>query len=230
MAWTKKNDKTSGSVSTNPISTAAFANVLTPGSLIIVEVAIKTATIPTPTDTAGNTYYDSGLGTKNPNDSWYIAIFYALNTFSTASNVVSVANSGTVSGDVTAQEWTGNAPASPVDGYVYSSGSSGTGGGQNVTSGAPTGTGSNDLIVGLAHAGGSLSVGTNFTATADTYHDSEYQAAVAGNTPATWSDGTNNDTYGAMAVAFLPPGATLDEDFCVVSGPMSADTTVTVFG
>ena len=213
--WTLKNDK-GGYGATNPTSTAAFANALTNGSLIIVTAAVATsgAAIPTPTDTAGNTYRDSGAGMVSVGASgYYVEIFYAENSFTTAGNVVSMPNSAGYQVRVEASEWTGGLTASPVDVWATNANaSSGTGGGQNCTSNAATTTyASGELILGFIRPTSALpSAGTGFTALqqpAGAVMPEYMVQSSVGSVAATWSDSANNDHYGALMVAFEPARA-----------------------
>jgi hypothetical protein len=200
--WTQKNSQT-GAGTSNPQCATAFSNALTNPSIIIVGVLFNSSTSYTPTDTAGNTYLDSGAGAV----AWsthYIQTFYALNTSTTSSNAVCVTNtSGTVR--ISATEWTGGATSSAVDVWASNSNAStGTGGGQNATSTAVSTTANGELIYGLV-AGSYMSVGTGFTQIAyiSSLVGSEYEAQSAGGSvAATWSCSQNSYTYSAMVVAF----------------------------
>jgi hypothetical protein len=202
--WIKRND-TSGSGSGSPQSAAAFSVSLTNPSTIIVLAQGPVGTFSV-ADTAGNTYQDCGPGQVVYNSSANgVQCFYALNTHTTASNVVSFSSSAGGTMSVTATEWTGGAIVSPIDVTQNSGGnaSTGTGGGQNVTSNG-TNTSAADLIIGIAAAQtGPLSVGSGFTGTSS--QGLEYQIGSGpGTIAALWSDPTNNDSYGAMVIGFLP--------------------------
>ena len=220
MAWAKKNDQASALGTSNPMQTSAFSAALTNPSLIVVEVYQATAAPATPTDTAGNTYYDCGAGAV-ARGSIYLQIFYALNTHTTSSNKVSVANPSGYSLMLSAQEWTGGATSSPVDGYAKNANAStGTGGGQNVTSTAPGGSGTSDLLVGVANVNnGSLTIGTGFTTTSGLYNFSEYKSGVSP-AAATWNDSSNSDTYSAIVAAFKAFGESIQPIIrCLDSDP-----------
>lgn len=220
-AWVKTNDQT-GSGSGSPQVTAAFASPLSDPSLIIVLATGPVGTFNI-TDTAGNTYTDCGAGQLLFNTSGNaVQCFYAANSTTTASNVVSFASSGGGTMKVTATEFIGGALSSPVD-VTQNSGnnaSSGTGGGQNVSSGPATTTGA-DLVVGVTGVtAGTLTAGTGFSATSTASLEYLIQSTPAA-LSATWNDGTNNDSYAAMMVAFRPFSGALSA--AVVSG--TADTT-----
>src|SRR4029077_1682301 len=147
--WVKQNDAT-GNAASNPVATTAFANPLHNPSIIIVWAwGSSAADIATPTDTAGNTYVDSGAGPVTSRAGFgFGRMFYALNTHTTSSNVVQVANGGLGAIFVTALEFSG-AAASPVRATsTNSNANTGAGGGQNITTGAIAGTVNGDLIVG----------------------------------------------------------------------------------
>jgi hypothetical protein len=207
-AWLRHNDQT-GTGTSSPVSTAAFNNALSNPSLIVVmaqSTAVGTFAI---TDTAGNSYLDCGLGQILYNASASVVqCFYALNTSATASNIVTLTSSANGTIHVTAEEWTGGATSSPVD-MLHSNGSnqdSGTGGGQNVTSG-PVTTSAADLIIGMTGVtAGTLTTGTGFNSA--TYVGMEYLTqSSSAPAAATWNDGTNSDPYAAQVVAFKPPSA-----------------------
>ena len=203
-AWTKHNDKT-GSGTGSPQAASAFTSALTNPSLIVVFVTGPAGTFSV-ADTAGNTFVDCGQGqilfNANANG---VQCFYALNISTTGSDIVSFASTGGGAMKVAAMEWTGSALVTPVD-VLQNSGanaSSGTGGGQNVSSGAATTTGA-DLVVGFAGVtAGSLTVGTGYTASSLANLEFLTQS-TSGALAATWNDGTDNDSYGALMVAFRP--------------------------
>lgn len=207
-AYAKTNDK-GGSGTTATVCTAAFTSALTNPSIIVVTIFRATNTPITPTDTALHTYVDGGQGAVlGIGSTFFVQIYYVLNTATTVTNIVCESD---VVGDfvrINAMEWTGNATSSAVDvGNKNPNASSGVGGGQNVTSNAATTTGNGDLVVGVVVPNaGTLTVGTGFTqSVADTSTEYQVQAA-AGSIAATWHDGTNNDTYGAVMTSFKPAG------------------------
>ena len=208
MSWTLKNSQYANSTWQNPVATPAFANALTPGSIIIVSVVNWGGTvIPTPTDTAGNTYVDCGVGKiLYSSSACAVQVFYALNTHSTASNVVSVARASGYLG-VDASEWTGNASSSPVD--VYASTANGTHSGSgtdNFTTPSANTTANGELIYGfVGYVSATITAGTNFTqVTNDSQGEAEYQIqSAAGSIKATWSENyAYGNNYGAIMVAF----------------------------
>jgi hypothetical protein len=207
-SWQKRNDQT-GSGSGSPQVATAFTTSLTNPSLIIVFASGPVGTFSV-TDTAGNSYVDCGQGQVVYNASALgVQCFYAQNTHTTASNIISFASTGGGAMRVTAQEWTGAALSAPVDVTQNSGGnaSTGSGGGQNVSSLPATTTGA-DLVIGLAAVNtGILTVGTGFTAA--THVGMEYQTQSGpGTVAATWNDNTNTDSYAALMVAFRPnPGS-----------------------
>lgn len=208
-AWIKRNDQT-GSGSGSPQTATAFSTSLTNPSLIVVYASgpIGTFTI---SDTAGNTYSDCGPGQIVFNASVKgVQCFYALNTHTTASNIVSFASTGGGAMKLTAMEWTGAAISAVIDVTQNSGGnqSSGTGGGQNVISGN-IGTTAADLVVGFAGVtAGALTVGPGYTASSSTSLEYLTQSGPT-SAAATWNDGTNNDSYAALIVAFRPASSSI---------------------
>jgi len=205
-AWVKRNDQTiTGSGSPE---TVTFSTPLTNPSLIVVLASGPTGTY-TITDTAGNSYLDCGQGQIVFNSSADgTQCFYSLNTHTTTSNVVSFASTGGGTMSLVATEWTGSALVSPVD-VLQNSGTNvntGSGGGQNLSSGGATTTGA-DLVIGMAGVvTGPLTVGTGFTPTSSNNFEYLTQSGP-GALAATWSDPTNTDPYAALMVAFKPyPG------------------------
>ena len=238
MSWTLKNDQATTTGST-PANLTAFANALTnPSQIWVMVIDASGGPIATPTDTAGNTYYDSGAGLVYFLSSGRaLQVFYALNTSTTASNVVSTSNPSGHGLVIEASEWTGGATFSPVDAYATNpNANSGTGGGQNMTSNSATTNNDGDLILGYCEApAGTVTLGTGFTGlqtSSPSHVKPEYEIQSShGSIAATWSDNTNNDNYGAIMVASkaystLAP----DEDFRAPLVVQSSDLTVTVWG
>jgi hypothetical protein len=209
MAWSKNNDVTN--TNTGSPVTVSLTNSTIVGSLIVVGViSIQTNTFNVPTDTAGNTYVDCGVGQLLFNGSAYvIQLFYTINT-AAISNTVSVSQVGNSASfmRIVVEEWTGNALSNPVDvtSNSGSNASTGTGGGQNVTTGLAT-TNFADLVIGFCDVvGGTLTTGTGFTTAASDIMESLIQT-VAGSVAATWSDNTNSDSYTAIMAAFKAFGS-----------------------
>jgi hypothetical protein len=196
----------SGSGASNPVTTSAFVAALTNPSLILVGVTNSTGTtISTPTDTAGNTYLDCGAGKILFNSSANaIQLFYALNTNTTASNVISVANAAADTIRVVAAEFTGIATSTPVDVFgSTANANTGSGGGQNINVGPIITTLNYDMIIGFTSF---YSTNVNFPGSGfrglDAFdQDMEYQqVAVAGPIIVGWNCPTNSANYGAIAV------------------------------
>jgi hypothetical protein len=204
--WTKVNDKSSGLSSAQPLATAAFANPLTNGSLIVVTlVSFSAPNTHTPTDTAGNTYIDCGAGAVNGNvNNGSSQIFYALNTHTTSANVVSFVNPEPHSYTLTAMEFTGGAAASPVRAFaknVNATAPSST----TLTSTAIAGTVAGDLIVGNLFDPGLIvtAAGSGYTLASDPNLMTEYNLSGAGGSiAATWTVSSTGEFYSAVAAAF----------------------------
>lgn len=204
-SWTQTNHGNGGGTG-NPQSTSAFGAALTNGSVIVVSIARQTNAPVAPTDTATNTY--TACGATGAPFSWNgfeVNLYYALNTHTTASNVVSEANSvGDYVGIISA-EYTGNAASSVVRACVGQTLTTSGTTGQNVSSGN-IGSSSGDLVYGTVECtSGTLTVGTSFTAVASGVTD-EYITA-SGNIAATWNDNTSGDACVAIGVALKPAAA-----------------------
>ena len=206
------------SVTSATLST--FSTALTNPSVIFVEeYAVGTpSSFPVPTDTASNTYVDCGPGKILYNSSAVtLECFYALNTHTTASNIVTIhASSSVTYMNGTAFEVTGGATSSPIDGgsgVGYSSLANGTGGssGANALYGnAITPAGSGDLIIGMfAGANAIPTAGTSpnaYTAVNVSAHAvSEYfYQLVSASIDATAGSTYSGDSYGNITVALKP--------------------------
>lgn len=206
------------SVTSATLST--FSTALTNPSVIFVEEYAVGApsSFPVPTDTAGNTYVDCGPGKILYNSNAVtLECFYALNTHTTASNIVTIhASSSVTYMNGTAFEVTGGATSSPIDGGSgagYSSLANGTGGssGANALHGnAITPAGSGDLIIGMfAGANAIPTAGTSpnaYTAVNVSAHAvSEYfYQLVSASIDATAGSTYSGDAYGNITVALKP--------------------------
>jgi hypothetical protein len=124
VAWALNNSQTGKLTGTAAsLSTAAFANALHNTSTIIVAIGDGEAgnSYYTISDTAGNSYGDVGEGIVMVRYNIWSQVFYALNTHTTASNIVTVTpSSGTLSyARIIAAEFTGGkrlqAGVNPVD-------------------------------------------------------------------------------------------------------------------
>jgi len=208
-AWVEKNTKPGAAGSGNPWTIQAFSNALTPGTIILVSVGSSANPIPTPTDTAGNTYLDCGAGeVAVGGGGYYIQTFYALNTHTTASNQISFSNSGGYTYWGVASEWSGNRSTSPID--VVSSTANGitTSGNDNVTSGAATTTVDGELIYGWERSyGGAMALGTGFSWVYNSDYPAEYAIqSSAGSIAVTWTNtGGSGIHYGAIMTTIKPP-------------------------
>lgn len=125
------------------VSSTAFASPLSNPSIIMVAWegdAVAANGANTPTDTAGNTYVR--ILSKAVAATFDLEIWYALNTHTTASNIVRITdNGGGVDSIIAVEEWTGNKTSAPTDGSSSNSGSI-----SPLTAGAFSSTHSNDLI------------------------------------------------------------------------------------
>ncbi len=204
---------------TSPISLPSFSASLTNPSIIVVQefAVANPSSFPVPTDTAGNTYVDAGPGKATWNGSAdSMEVFYALNTHTTASNVVTISASSAVSIAGLAYEITGGATSSPIDGgsgVGYSSLSNATGGtagANSLIASSITPAGNGDLILGMfqgSSSGPTAGTSPNTFTNVDSGFSglSEYltqatSAAIA----ATAGDATTGDGYAAIVVAIKP--------------------------
>jgi hypothetical protein len=206
--WTGRNNR-NGVGTANPQCAATFGATLTNPSIILVEVEENgTAAISMPYDTAGNSYQDAGPGLVLYSSSTAaIEVFYALNTHTTSSNALCVANPNSLTMELTVTEFTGGATSSPIDKYssaanLYVSGA----GTDNLSSGPASTTLCGDLIFGAStRTSSSLNAGTNFTVLSDSYsYYTEYLVQTFyGSIAATWS--TTGATYSAVIMVAVAP-------------------------
>lgn len=128
------------------VATAAFGSPLTNTSLILVcwegDGVATWSTGNTPTDTAGNTYV---LVTNTLSSGVFNSeMWYAENTHTTASDVITVGDKGGgIDSTVTAEEWTGLATSNPLDQVASTTGSS-----NRLSSGNITTTTADDMVFG----------------------------------------------------------------------------------
>lgn len=203
-----------------PATSAAlgtFSSSLTAGSLIIVhQYSAAAGSYSAPTDTASNTYLDCGPGAGSFNSGGdNFECWYALNTHTTASNVVTVHSSSAAFLSGAAFEILGAAASSPIDGgsgagySILQNAAGGAAGSNNLSATALTPTGNGDLIVAFFAAGNGATAGTSPNAftlvNAGWVQSSEYftQTTSAAIT-ATASDSASSDPYGAVVVAIKP--------------------------
>jgi hypothetical protein len=117
-AWGFGGTGNATSASAANLTASAFGVALTNPSIIACEVQFSTGqTVSNLTDTALNTYVDSGVGAIAFNSSnTFLQVYYALNTHTTASNAVKVTYSATTAfPSIECGELTGGATSSPID-------------------------------------------------------------------------------------------------------------------
>jgi len=151
-------------VSSNSISTGAFASAVSTGNLMVVWVwySGSSQSVAAVTDTAGNTYAKAvgpttGTGTQaaHRQELWYaknIVGATGLSVTATFGNTFSTEKS------ITAHEYSGADPVSPLDVTSFAATSS-----ANASSGAATTTAANELIFGAGLFSGTGTAGTGFT-------------------------------------------------------------------
>lgn len=135
-------------------SASAFGSKLTPGSFILVGVVMGNGiTVGSVTDSAGNTYFDCGDGTQVVSaGGQLIQLFYAINKFSSAGNVVTVhyTPTGNNFDGIIAVEIVGSVSGNPIEVHAgIATQASGGSGSNNMVLPTKTTTYQYDLIVAL---------------------------------------------------------------------------------
>lgn len=211
MAWTLTNNSQGSSAgsSVNAIAATAFTSPLTVGSIILVMCEqLSAASGFSVTDTAGNTYVDCGGGKLLWDGSAASnQLFFAINRFTTASNIVTAHSTATAAHfAVNATEFTGNAGSNALDGFAQSAANattSGTGADNMFTSSITT-TQDGDLIYcAMINNNGTVTPGTNFTVILVSGNiGSEYLVQnTRGSISGTWDNNTSSDGYACQMVA-----------------------------
>lgn len=197
-----------GSGSLTSVNLPAFSASLTNPSLIMVlEFGGSSGTFTAPTDTASNTFVDCGPGQGNITGTQIFECWYALNTHTTASDVVTLHTAGGVTFlQGVAFELTGANTSTPIDIYgATNSQTSGPAGANNHTAGSITPTHNGDMIVAQFADGNGTTVGTSpnaFTTIAATGGFAEYYIQpTAGAISATASGTVNSSPFGSLTVA-----------------------------
>jgi hypothetical protein len=211
------NNSAQNSASGNPGGTAysapAFGKPLQNPSLILVGILSIPNNPITISDTAGNTYTDAGSGRIAGNSShFYIEVFCAYNTSTTASNVVTMNTASLLYPRILAVEITG-APASStscagaIDAVKANANATTTAGSNNATTNAATTAANGDFIFGwfgiqngTPAAGTTPNAFTAFTSPANELGESLVQAS-SGSIAATVTDNLPYDPYAALLVA-----------------------------
>ncbi len=212
---TNAKDDSTGTGCTGAVTCAAgaFANPLTNPSVVFAcSVNATAASSAAPTDTAGHTFVGWGPGNVNYHSTALaLQCWYAVNTATTANNVVSLNTGGGIgSWALVAWEITGTASTSVRDGALgvgyASSGTNnntGVGGGQNVSAGTMVTVTANDLIVAAGTCfATTATTGTGYTnAMTSTLGGSEFKLQTsAGSITPTFSCPNSTD-YAAMSIA-----------------------------
>jgi hypothetical protein len=216
--WALKNGSNDTILGSATTATETFSHALTNPSIIIVVVTnIGSLAINTPTDTAGNTYLDSGAGEIDlDGTAWSIRLYYALNTSTTASNTITehdASSGGNMS--IIAEEWTGGATSSPVDQHTSAQNVSiGGATGQNISMSFTTSQGG-ELIVAMPTpendqpVQGSMWSGTQYCAypsgnscANDSYaYLSTTVQTAKGLFTGTWSDADTSDVWSGIMMS-----------------------------
>lgn len=146
------------------IATPAFSAALTNPSVIIAAVTCGSVSVGNViTDTAGNTYMDTGVGKLVFGAVAEGQVFYAKNTHTTASNVIT--NTPSVAcafPRILAVEIKGANATTPLDQFAGQSSTTGGSGANVMTSTAATTTANGDFIFGWCPSlNGTVSAGTS---------------------------------------------------------------------
>ncbi len=200
-------------------STQAFSTALTNPSVIVAcSLNASAAASPNvPTDTATNTYVDLGPANVNYNGSALaLQCWYAQNTHTTASNVVSINTNTTGTWGLLAVEITGAATSNARDGGsgvgYSSSGANQTTSGSgpdNVNAGTMVTVTNNDLILAVGTClSTSNTAGTGYTLTYDAgigeMENRNSPLSPAGSVSPKLTCATASNPYAAVSVAFKP--------------------------
>ncbi len=178
-----RQQSSSGTQSTfaSTVSSTAFGSPLSNPSLIVVSFVadLNTTSANTPTDTAGNTYVRATQFQDAAFTGSDIEVWYAKNTHTTASNVVTVTdNGGGVNSAVVVEEWTGADTTAPFDKTAQASGS-----GTAIDSGATaTLSQANEMVMVTAVAilnANQLSLATGFTNLTQTHTTTPENLGIA---------------------------------------------------
>lgn len=213
QATTGKNTTFASSV-----ATTAFASPLTNGSLIFVCAEFDGVTTwntgNTPTDTAGNTYVritDTLQSGVFDSMSWY-----ALNTHTTASDVITITDKGGgVDSTSAAEEWTGLQAATPIDKTASSTGVS-----TALNSGNITPVNSGDLIMGC----GAAAISGNHLSLAGSYTNLNQTSTTFSNI----GDATQVQAVAAAIAGTLTVSSSVSWNMAVVSFIAAASTPATI--
>lgn len=218
MSFTRHNAAVSAILSSGTSgSTAAFSSALNNPSIIIVALAHGnlnlTGSISSITDTAGNTYVTANCKADNSANNAETEIWYALNTSTTASNVITVNFVGALTAYtiIAAVEYSfGSGNTVSLDVTNHSIGSL-----NPASPGSFTTTGSNDLLFSVVKSAGSNSFtpasGFTLVINGGGRDDTEEKLNVAAGAY-TASFTISNDFWAVSAAAFSE----------VASGPVSA--------
>ena len=211
--WNAPSNSCETSATNTTLNCTAFSNALTNPSIIVVGIQYDSAqSAPVVTDTAGNTYNDSGLGTYSFQGSTRVLqIFCATNTHTTSSNVVNMAVTGSSFPiRIVAAEFTetGATPGCTSDKqHSQSNQTGGTGGTDSLVLTNDTTTKADLIYVCVGTHNANITAGTGFTliSTPTGGHGAEYKIqSVAGSITPTASDSSTGDGWGGGWVGWKP--------------------------
>ncbi|MGA3008022.1 MAG: DUF4038 domain-containing protein [Opitutaceae bacterium] len=189
----------------------AFASPNTGGNLIVVALSWGNNTVPTVTDSVGNTY-TLATTSFNPTGDQALGVFYAANVTAGANTVTANFPGSTPYSRLLIAEYSGVRKTTPVDVTATSQGTA-TNAPDNATSGTAATTNNGDLIFGAMEnwdAKFAFTAGTGFTlrnsvsdlGVIETAAEDAVQT-TAGSTAATFTF-SQGDAYIAEMVAFNP--------------------------
>jgi hypothetical protein len=203
--WTQTNYQSGTGGGTGTGSTAAFSTALTNPSTIVV-YAGTTTSIAGCTDTAGNTFVDSGQGTIGFDSSAVLfKVLVAFNTHATASDVVTCTGVG-VRG-IYAAEYTNTSGVSSIDVSSSVANQTTTGGANALACPSMTTTVNGELVVGaFGTFTNNITAGTspNAFTLAGSGSTLEYFIQSAAGAIAPTAGDSGSDTWGAICIGLKP--------------------------
>lgn len=192
-------DGTSGTtIATNSWNLSSTNHVIAVGVRWEANVTLNCAT--GMTDTAGNTYADSGVGRLTLTGSGYMQVCYSKNSATSSSNVVTATfSAGTGYRTILAAEYSGTNASTPLDVTASGTASSST----TVTSGSFTpGTASSVAVAFWSHSpaeqGGATTADSNYTKRQSTIWSGNDELMVEDRLLAPTSAQTASATYGIV--------------------------------
>ncbi len=193
----------------NQATSVSFPRENSAGNLLLVCITKVGSGISTPTDTAGNTYVDSGAGEVAYGSTTATIRLYYCSSCKAAAKGNTVTSTGAYG--ITIIEFSGCQAASSVDVNTKTANGVTVGaGGQNMIVGPMTTTKNGDLIfVWQTNQNGNATTNTNWISTQNSAGGGLWQyqiQTVAGPITSTMSDNTASDNYCMIMAAFKHRG------------------------